>query len=180
LLARLSPYRWERIVSFLHPWEHQSDTGYQLVNSFIAIGSGTWFGAGLGDGVQKLNYLPEAHTDFVFAVLAEELGFVGASLVIGLFALLVWRAFEIGRRAQRRELHFHALLAMGIGLTLGIQAAISIGVNTGLLPTKGLTLPLISFGRSSTIATLFLLGLLFRVAHELGETTLSSQARQSR
>jgi cell division protein FtsW len=167
LLARLSPYRWERILSFLHPWQDRFDTGYQLVNSFIAIGSGTWFGAGLGTGVQKLHYLPEAHTDFVFAVLAEELGFVGASLLIGLFALLVYRAFDIGRRAQKAGLYFHGLLAMGIGLTLGLEVAISIGVNTGLLPTKGLTLPLISYGRASAVMTLFTLGLLFRVGHEV-------------
>lgn len=177
LLARLSPYRWERILSFLHPWQDQFGSGYQLVNSFIAIGSGTWFGAGLGEGVQKLHYLPEAHTDFVFAVLAEELGFVGASLVVVLFALLVYRAFDIGRRARTAGLNFHGLLAMGIGLSLGLEAAISIGVNTGLLPTKGLALPLISYGRASAVVTLFMLGILFRIGRETEASELSGRGR---
>lgn len=180
MLARLSPYRWVRIVSFLHPWDDKYDSGYQLVNSLTAIGSGTWFGAGIGSSVQKLQYLPEAHTDFIFAVLAEELGFIGASLVIVLFALMVYRAFAIGRRAQQQGLYFHGLLAMGVGLTLGIEAAISIGVNTGLLPTKGLTLPLISYGRTSAVMSLFVLGLLFRIAHEVSDPALPGKARTGR
>jgi cell division protein FtsW len=176
LLARLSPYRWERILSFMEPWQDRLGSGYQLVNSFIAIGSGTWFGAGLGEGVQKMNYLPEPHTDFIFAVLAEELGFIGATLVVVLFALLVYRAFSLGSRALNAGLPFHGLLAMGIALTLGLQAAISIGVNTGLLPTKGLTLPLISYGRTSVVVTLFALGLLFRISREVTDVALPSQA----
>jgi len=176
LLARLEPYRWERILSFIEPWQDRFGSGYQLVNSFIAIGSGTWFGAGLGEGVQKMNYLPEPHTDFIFAVLAEELGFIGATLVVVLFALLVYRSFSLGSRAFNAGLPFHGLLAMGIALTLGLQAAISIGVNTGLLPTKGLTLPLISYGRTSVVVTLFALGLLFRISRELTDIALPRQA----
>jgi cell division protein FtsW len=174
------PYRVDRLLSsWLKPWEDAFDGGYQLVNSFIAIGSGTLFGAGLGEGVQKLNYLPEAHTDFIFAVLAEELGLVGATLVIVLFAVIVYRAFEIGRRAVDRELPFHGLLAMGIGLMLGMQAAVSIGVNTGLLPTKGLTLPLLSYGRTSAVTTLFVLGLLFRLASEVDAAERAKPARRN-
>jgi cell division protein FtsW len=164
------PYRVDRVLnSWLNPFADQYDTGYQLVQSFIAIGSGTWFGAGLGEGVQKLHYLPEAHTDFIFAVLAEELGLVGATVVIALFALLVYRAFDLGRRAMANDMRFHGLLAMGIGLMIGMQAAISIGVNNGTLPTKGLTLPLISYGRTSLVVTMFALGILFRLWTEVAE-----------
>lgn len=180
LLIWYEPYRWQRLVaSFLDPWEHASDSGYQLVNSFIAIGSGTWFGAGLGEGVQKLHYLPEPHTDFIFAVLAEEFGFLGATAVVVLFALLVWRAIAIGQRALGRGLAFHGLLAIGIGLMLGLQSAISIGVNTGLLPTKGLALPLISFGRTSAVVTLLALGLLLRIAHELAQGPATESERRA-
>lgn len=179
LLIWLEPYRLQRLVySFLDPWAHELDSGYQLVNSFIAIGSGTWFGVGLGEGVQKLHYLPEPHTDFIFAVLAEEFGFIGATAVVVLFALLVWRAIDIGQRALGRGLAFHGLLAIGIGLMLGLQAAISIGVNTGLLPTKGLALPLISFGRTSAVVTLLALGLLLRISHELGQAPATESERR--
>lgn len=167
LLAVSSEYRLQRLMVFLEPFEHAFDGGFQLTQSLIAIGRGDWFGVGLGESVQKLFYLPEAHTDFVFAVLAEELGLIGSTGVIALFAVLVYRAVVIGRRSISAGLPFHGLLAIGIGLTLGIQAFINIGVNTGLLPTKGLTLPLLSYGRSSTIVTLASLGLLFRVHHEL-------------
>jgi cell division protein FtsW len=172
-----SPYRLDRLLSWLNPWEDALDSGYQLVNSFIAIGSGTWFGAGLGKGVQKLHYLPEAHTDFVFAVLAEEAGLIGATGVVILYSMLVYRAFVLSRRATLANLPFHALLSAGIGISLGLQAAISIGVNTGLLPTKGLTLPLISYGRTSVVVTLFALGLLFRVARELDDQPLPGKRR---
>jgi cell division protein FtsW len=167
LLATSSAYRLQRLMAFRNPWSDPLDTGYQLVQSLIAIGSGSWFGAGLGASVQKLDYLPEGHTDFVFAVLAEELGFVGGTLVIALYGLLVYRAIDLGLRAIRAKLTFHGLLATGIGLSLGLQAAINIGVNTGLLPTKGLTLPLISYGRTSTVVTLLALGVLFRIEREL-------------
>jgi cell division protein FtsW len=163
----LSPYRVERLMSFRRPFEDAWDTGFQLTQSLIAIGRGDWFGVGLGESVQKLFYLPEAHTDFVFAVLAEELGLVGSTLVIALFAVLVYRAISIGQRSIAANLPFHGLVAIGIGLTFGVQAFINIGVNTGLLPTKGLTLPLLSYGRSSTVVTLAALGLLFRIHHEL-------------
>jgi cell division protein FtsW len=176
-LIWFEPYRLDRLLSWLNPWEDALDSGYQLVNSFIAIGSGTWFGVGLGQGVQKMHYLPEPHTDFVFAVLAEEAGLIGATVVIVLFSILVFRAFELGRRAMAAEQPFNALLAIGIGLSLGLQAAISIGVNTGLLPTKGLTLPLISFGRTSIVVTLFALGLLLRVAREIENPPLPRRER---
>lgn len=167
VLLLSAPYRLERLLAWRSPWEDPLGAGYQLTNSFMAIGSGTWFGVGVGEGVQKLHYLPEPHTDFIFAVLAEELGLLGASVVILLFSLLVWRAFDLGRRAEAVGLPFHALLAMGIGIMLGLEAAISIGVNTGVLPTKGIALPLISYGRTSAVVTLFALGLLFRVAREI-------------
>ena len=167
-----SAYRLDRLLCWRNPWEDALDCGYQLVNSFIAIGSGTWFGVGLGQGVQKLHYLPEPHTDFVFAVLAEEAGLVGATVVIALFSVL-----DIGRRAIASGQSFHGLLAIGIGLSLGLQAAISIGVNTGLLPTKGLTLPLISYGRTSIVVTLFALGLLLRVAREVDVPPLPQRER---
>jgi cell division protein FtsW len=169
ILIWTSSYRFDRITSWWNPWEDALNSGYQLVNSFIAIGSGTFFGLGLGAGVQKLHYLPEPHTDFIFAVLAEELGLLGATLVIVLFSILVYRAFEISRRAFAAGLPFHGLLSAGIGITLGLQAAISIGVNTGMLPTKGLTLPLISYGRTSVVVTLAALGMLLRVAYEIGD-----------
>jgi len=180
-LILIEPERVERLTcSWFNPWQEQFDCGYQLVNSFIAIGSGTWFGAGLGAGVQKLAYLPDPHTDFIFAVLAEELGLVGATLVIALYAMFVCRAFDVGVRARQAGLPFHALLAMGIGLMLGLQAFVSIGVNTGLLPTKGLTLPLISYGRTSIVVTLFALGLLFRAAFEVARAAQPAGSRRAR
>jgi cell division protein FtsW len=167
LLATFSDYRAERLTAFLDPWGDPLASGFQLTNSLIAIGRGDWFGVGLGESVQKLFYLPEAHTDFVFAVAAEELGFVGSTLVIVLFAVLVYRAIMIGQRSLAAGLTFQGLLATGIGIMLGLEACINIGVNTGLLPTKGLTLPLISYGRSSTVVTLIAVGLLVRIVWEL-------------
>ena len=166
-LVVTSNYRWQRITSYLDPFADPFDSGFQLVNSLIAIGRGDWFGVGLGESVQKLFYLPEAHTDFVFAVLAEELGFAGSTLVIGLFALLAYRAINIGQRALDAEQPFAGLLCIGIGLMIGIEAFINIGVNIGLLPTKGLALPLLSYGRSSVVVTLIAIGLVMRVAVEL-------------
>jgi len=167
VLAVSSAYRVERLTAFLDPWSDPLASGFQLTQSLMAIGRGDWFGVGLGASVQKLFYLPEAHTDFVFAVLAEELGVVGASAVIALYAVIVYRALMLGRRALERRLAFQGLLATGIGMTLGLQAFINIGVNTGLLPTKGLTLPLLSYGRSSTIVTLIAVGFLIRIHHEV-------------
>jgi len=179
-LIVLADYRLDRLRAWWDPWSDALGDGYQLVNSEIAIGSGTWFGVGLGGGVQKLHYLPEPHTDFVFAVLAEEIGLIGATLVIIMFAVLVYRAFDLGRRAFQANLPFHGLLSTGIGFSLGLQAATSIGVNTGLLPTKGLTLPLISYGRTSIVVTLFALGLLFRIARELDDVALVELAGSRR
>jgi cell division protein FtsW len=166
-LALSSAYRVERLTAFLDPWGDPYASGFQLTNSLIAIGRGDWLGVGLGASVQKLFYLPEAHTDFVFAVVAEELGFVGSTVVIGLFAVLVYRALVLGQKALTAGRHFQGLLCFGIGLMLGLEAFINIGVNLGVLPTKGLTLPLISYGRSSVVVTLAALGLLLRVAWEL-------------
>jgi cell division protein FtsW len=155
-----------RILGFLDPWADQYNSGFQLAQSLIAIGRGQWFGVGLGESVQKLFYLPEAHTDFLFAVLAEELGLVGVVLTLALFVALIWRSFHIARLAQNAGLDFAAYLAVGFGLWLGLQAFINIGVNMGVLPTKGLTLPLMSYGRSSLIVTLAWVGILLRVYHE--------------
>jgi cell division protein FtsW len=166
-LALSAAYRVQRLTTFLDPWNDPFASGFQLTNSLIAIGRGDWFGVGLGASVQKLFYLPEAHTDFVFAVLAEELGLAGSTLVIVLFAIIVYRAIMLGQKALAAGLSFQGLLSTGIGVMLGLEAFINIGVNTGLLPTKGLTLPLISYGRSSTVVTLVALGLLLRIAYEV-------------
>ena len=166
-LALTSPYRMKRLTGFLDPWADPFDSGFQLTQSLIAIGRGEWFGVGLGDGVQKLFYLPEAHTDFVFAVFAEEFGLLGSVALIVLFLALLWRVFKLAMRAAESERFFEAFLAMGLGTWLGLQAFINIGVNMGLLPTKGLTLPLISYGRSSLIVTMVATGLLLRIHHEL-------------
>jgi len=166
-LAVVSPYRMKRITGFLDPWADPFDSGFQLTQSLIAIGRGEWFGVGLGDSVQKLFYLPEAHTDFVFAVYAEEFGLLGSLILIALFLALLWRVFKLAMRAADAERFFEAYIAIGLGTWLGIQAFINIGVNMGMLPTKGLTLPLISYGRSSLIITMICISLLLRVHHEL-------------
>ena len=165
-----SPYRLARLTGFLHPWADPFDTGFQLTNSLIAIGQGQWFGVGLGESVQKLFYLPEAHTDFVFAVTAEELGLLGSALVIGLYLALTWRTLLLARRAAKREQLFGAYLAFGIGIWIGTQAFINMGVNMGVLPTKGLTLPLMSYGGSSLIVSCAAIGLLMRVDRETRES----------
>ena len=166
-LALASPYRMKRLTGFLDPWADPFDSGFQLTQSLIAIGRGEWFGVGLGDSVQKLFYLPEAHTDFVFAVFAEEFGLLGSLILIALFLALLWRIFKIALRAANVERYFEAYLSIGLGTWLGLQAFINIGVNMGILPTKGLTLPLISYGRSSLIITMITIGLLMRIYHEL-------------
>ena len=166
-LALASPYRMQRVTGFLDPWADPFNSGFQLTQSLIAIGRGEWFGVGLGDSVQKLFYLPEAHTDFVFAVYAEEFGLLGSLVLIALFLALLWRVFKLAMRAADAERFFEAYLAIGLGTWLGIQAFINIGVNMGLLPTKGLTLPLISYGRSSLIITMICISLLLRIHHEL-------------
>lgn len=161
-----SPYRLDRVSAFMDPWADPYGKGYQLSHALIAFGRGEWFGVGLGGSVEKLFYLPEAHTDFLLAVLAEELGFVGVAAVILLFAWLVLRAFVIGRQAAKLECQFAALVAQGIGIWIGIQALINIGVNMGVLPTKGLTLPLMSFGGSSIVAICIALAILLRIDWE--------------
>ena len=161
-----APYRVKRLLTFLDPWSHQFDEGYQLVNSLIAVGSGGLFGSGLGQSVQKHDYLPEAHTDFIFAIIAEEFGLFGALVVMALFVLLVWRAFHIGYLADRVRRRFASLVAYGIGLIIAIQALVNIGVTTGTLPTKGLTLPLVSYGGSSVVIVCISLGILARIDAE--------------
>jgi cell division protein FtsW len=180
LLAVTSSYRMRRLTAFRDPWQDPFDSGFQLTQSLIAIGRGEWFGVGLGSSVQKLFYLPEAHTDFVFAVLAEEFGFVGVVTVLALFALLVGRALVIARNAARAEQAFQSCLAASIGVWLGLQVFVNVGVNTGLLPTKGLTLPLLSYGGSSMLVTLGWLGVLLRVHHETQSAGRSAVAREGR
>ena len=166
LLVLTSEYRMQRIFGFMDPWTDPFGRGYQLSHALIAFGRGEWLGVGLGASVEKLFYLPEAHTDFLLAVIAEELGFLGVAAVIALFAWIVLRAFAIGRQAALRERHFAALAAQGLGIWLGFQALINMGVNMGLLPTKGLTLPLMSFGGTGLIANSVALALLLRIDWE--------------
>jgi cell division protein FtsW len=166
VLAVSSPYRMARLTAFLNPWADQFNSGYQLTQSLIAFGRGGWFGTGLGGSVQKLLYLPEAHTDFMFAVLAEELGLLGVLLVLILYSILVVRGLLIGFRAYQAERFFAAYTAYGITFWLGMQAAINMGVNAGLLPTKGLTLPLLSYGGASLVVNCIALALLLRIDHE--------------
>jgi cell division protein FtsW len=180
LLAVTSSYRMRRLIAFRDPWQDPFDSGFQLTQSLIAIGRGEWFGVGLGSSVQKLFYLPEAHTDFVFAVMAEEFGFVGVATVIALFGLLVGRALVIARNAARAGLEFQSLVAAAIGIWLGLQVFVNIGVNMGLLPTKGLTLPLLSYGGSSMLVTLGWLGVLLRVHHETQSQGRPAVAREAR
>ena len=166
LLIWISPYRMQRVVGFMDPWSDPYGKGYQLSHALIAFGRGEWLGVGLGASVEKLFYLPEAHTDFLLAVIAEELGFAGVAVIIVLFAWLVMRAFAIGRRAATLDRQFQALAAQGIGLWIGVQAVINMGVNMGVLPTKGLTLPLLSFGGSAIAATCCTLSVLLRIDWE--------------
>lgn len=161
--ALSAPYRVERLVSFTDPWAHPFASGFQLTQSLIAIGRGEFFGVGLGNSVQKLLYLPETHTDFLFAILAEEFGLLGSLVIIGLFALVVWRGFAIGARALAAGHAFGAYVAYGLASWVGLQAFVNVGVNMGLLPTKGLTLPLMSYGGSSLVTTCVLVALLLRV-----------------
>jgi cell division protein FtsW len=179
-LAITSPYRLQRLLAFLDPWADPYASGFQLTQSLIAVGRGDWFGVGLGDSVQKLFYLPEAHTDFVFAVLAEELGFVGVTVTVLLFGVIVYRAITLGPKAAALGMPFHGLVSTGLALTIGLQAFINMGVNIGLLPTKGLTLPLISYGRTSAVITLITLGLLLRIQHEVQQAAVRAEARQQR
>jgi len=165
--AAMEPYRLRRIVSFMDPWADPFASGFQLTQALIAVGRGELFGVGIGASIQKLFYLPEAHTDFIFAVLAEEFGLAGVIAVLALFLLLVTRIMVIGITAHRNDKPFAGFVCYGIGLWLGLQAVVSIGVNLGVLPTKGLTLPLISSGGSSMLMTLFAIGIILRVKYEM-------------
>lgn len=172
IVAISAPYRLLRLTTFLNPWAHPFNSGYQLTQSLIAFGRGGWFGVGLGKSIQKLFYLPEAHTDFLFAVIAEELGLVGMLAVIAIFTCLVIRIFSIGRQAQRLGKNFAGYLAYGFALWIAIQFTVSIGVNSGVLPTKGLTLPLVSYGGSSMLINCIVIALLLRIDYENRMTML--------
>jgi cell division protein FtsW len=165
--AAMEPYRLRRIVSFMDPWADPFASGFQLTQALIAVGRGELFGVGIGASIQKLFYLPEAHTDFIFAVLAEEFGLLGVIAVLALFMMLVTRIMVIGSMAHRNNRPFAGFVAYGIGLWIGLQAMVSVGVNLGVLPTKGLTLPLISSGGSSMLMTLVALGVVLRIKYEL-------------
>ena len=175
-----SPYRMERLTSFMNPWADPFDSGFQLTQSLIAIGTGGWFGTGLGGSVQKLFYLPESHTDFLFAVLSEELGFVGVCMIIALYSILFYRAVQIALQAEKSGNRFAAYLAYGIGIWLAMQAVINMGVNMGMLPTKGLTLPLMSYGGSSLIVCCMAIGLLLRIHYECGIYQKQAVSRNDR
>ncbi len=170
LIAMSEPYRVRRLTSFMDPWSDPFDKGFQLTQALIAIGRGEWLGVGLGSSIQKLSFLPEAHTDFIFSVIAEETGFLGVMVIISLFALLVGRAFWLGLAAMQLNRPFAGYCAFGVALWIGLQSIVSIGVNLGLLPTKGLTLPLVSSGGSSVLMTCAALGLLLRVSYEVDRT----------
>jgi cell division protein FtsW len=166
IIAVAEPYRLRRLLNFTNPWADVENGGWQLAQSLIAVGRGEWTGVGLGNSVQKLLYLPEMHTDFIFAILAEEFGLLGVALLLGLFSALVWRGFVIGRTAEIGGRLFQAFLCYGLAGWIGLQALVNIAVNMGLLPTKGLTLPLLSYGGSSLIMVCVMLGLILRVDYE--------------
>lgn len=178
LLVYFEPYRMRRVTSFMDPWEDQLGSGYQLSNALMAIGRGEWTGVGLGASIQKLNYLPESHTDFIFSVIAEELGFAGVCAVIVLYVLLVGRALWLGMRCIEMRRHFAGYIAFGIALWIGLQTFVSIGVNLGILPTKGLTLPLVSSGGSSVMMTCVAIGLLLRVSWEYNRAVRRQEVRE--
>ena len=161
-----SPYRLQRIIGFMDPWADAYGNGYQLSHSLIAFGRGEWLGVGLGGSVEKLFYLPEAHTDFLLAVIAEELGFAGVTVVLALFVVFIYRAFAVGREAMMREKYFASLVAQGIGVWLSVQTLINMGVNMGVLPTKGLTLPFMSYGGTGIIINCVAVAVLLRIDAE--------------
>ncbi len=179
-LVIFESYRMKRVTSFINPWADPKDTGYQLVHALISFGRGEWFGVGLGNGIQKLFYLPEAHTDFLFSVIAEELGLLGVLTIIGLFTVLVWRAFEIAIVAEKAGEKFAAYLAYGLGIWFGFQSFVNMGVNMGILPTKGLTLPLMSYGGGSMMIMCCAIALLFRVYSEVFEINANKPKERSR
>ncbi len=156
-------YRWQRLISFLDPWKDPRNTGFQIIQSFLALASGGWLGRGLGESKQKLFYLPEGHTDFIFAILGEELGFLGATGVVLLFAVLVWRGLRVGLRAAEP---FGAYLALGITVLIASQTLVNLGVVTGMLPTKGLPLPFLSFGGTALLMTMVATGVLLNISQD--------------
>jgi cell division protein FtsW len=160
-----------RLSSFLDPWSDQFNSGYQLTQSLIAFGRGEWFGVGLGQSVQKMLYLPEAHTDFVFAIFAEEFGFIGVLCLLGLYVLLVWRIFSLSKKAVAQEYWYGVFVLIGFGCLISGQTLINLGVNAGFLPTKGLTLPFVSYGGSSLMVTCAMVGMMLRIGHELHPDT---------
>jgi len=178
LLAVTSPYRLQRLTTFINPWAHQYGTGYQLTQSLIAFGRGGLFGVGLGGSIQKLFYLPEAHTDFLFSVLAEELGLLGILVVIALYAIFVWRALLIGRRAQLNGMHVEGFMAYGFAIWIAVQSVVNMGVTAGLFPTKGLTLPLMSYGGSSMVVNCVVVAILLRIDYETRKFTPKNLARR--
>jgi cell division protein FtsW len=167
-MAITSPYRWQRLITFLDPWADEFSSGYQLVQSLIAFGRGEWFGLGLGNSLQKLFFLPEAHTDFIFSIVAEEFGLIGALVLVLGFAVLVWRMLMLARQARAQTKPFAGLLAIGVAFLISAQAFINMGVASGLLPTKGLTLPFVSAGGSSLLVSTAFVALMLRVSWELG------------
>ena len=167
VLVMSSQYRMQRLYSYLDPWSDQFGDGYQLTQALIAFGRGEWFGLGLGDSIQKLFYLPEAHTDFIFAILAEELGFIGCLLVLSIYVVLIGRILFIARKAESMSQSFSAYVAYGVSIVFSAQLFINVGVNIGLLPTKGLTLPFLSYGGSSLLVSCVLIGLVLRIHQEL-------------
>ena len=170
-----SPYRMARITAYLDPWSDQFNSGYQLTQSLIAFGRGEWFGVGLGQSVQKMLYLPEAHTDFVFAIFAEEFGFLGVICLIGLYCLMVTRIFGLSRKAIEQQKWYPAFVLIGFGLLISGQTFINLGVNAGLLPTKGLTLPFVSYGGSSLLVSCAMVGMMLRFAHDLNQPESNSR-----
>jgi len=178
LLVYFSPYRWARVTGFIDPWADAQNTGFQLVQALISFGRGEIFGVGLGSGIQKLFYLPEAHTDFLFSVVAEELGLVGVLSIITLFSLLIWHAFSLAVEAEKVGNKFAAFTAYGLGIWFGFQAFVNMGVNMGILPTKGLTLPLMSYGGGSMIVMCAAMALLFRVHSEVKEKQIKESRGQ--
>ena len=178
LLIVVQPYRWARLVAFRDPWNYAFDGGYQLTQALIGFGRGDWFGLGLGEGVQKLFYLPEAHNDFILAVIAEELGIFGVLLVLSLLLIVTYRAIASGRRALNAGLPFAGYVCYGVGLLIGVQVLLNAGVNTGLLPTKGLTLPFVSYGGNSLLICCALLGLVARADIEVAESLEPRRAKR--
>ena len=168
IFSLIQPYRFERIISFFDPWHDPFGSGYQLTQALIAFGRGEWLGLGLGNSIQKLFFLPEAHTDFIFSIIGEELGFVGAASVVLLFLILVIRGLSIGNSARRKGMNFHSSLAYGISILLGVQSVVNLGVNLGVLPTKGITLPFISYGGNSLVVCLVMVAILLRIELEAG------------